>query len=190
MNLRIDVASVRKVMDPQTLFAYHGAVLIADQGDGIETSYAVKTAIGKLEVKEFFVKQAGCWVPSLDKKTNAHLASKFEEFIELSGQRYERTDIEYRSKLKFVDGLTVNRHKDAILNVMKFDGIFNGQFIRVEYGEYLTRPLDLSSDWAPMAPTPSDKKAIQNFTRGIERYMSKKTTAIKYQTMRKASVVF
>ena len=189
MHLRIDPASVRKVMDPQTCFAYHGAVLIADQ-NGIETSYAIKTAIGKLDAKEFFVKQDGRWVPSLDKKTNAQLASKFKEFIELSGQRYERTDIEYRSQLKLVDGLTVNRHKDAILSVMKFDGIYNGQFIRVEYDQYFTRPFDLSSDWMPFAPTASDKKIIANFTRGVEHYMSKKTTAIKYQTMRKASVVF
>ena len=77
-----------------------------------------------------------------------------------------------------------------MLTVMKFDGIFNGQFIRVEYDEYFTRPFDLSSDWTAFEPSKDDKKQIDAFPRGVQRYLSKKTTAIKYQTMRKASVVF
>ena len=39
-------------------------------------------------------------------------------------------------------------------------------------------------------PSKDDKKQIDAFPRGVQRYLSKKTTAIKYQTMRKASVVF
>ena len=167
-----------------------GAVLIADSGNGQETHYAIKTITNKTAPKEFFVKKNGKWLPHANKKINAQLTEKFTEFMDLSDGRWDKTEQPNRLKLHFEDGMTKNRDPNAMLTVMKFDGIFNGQFIRVEYDEYFTRPFDLSSDWTAFEPSKDDKKQIDAFPRGVQRYLSKKTTAIKYQTMRKASVVF
>ncbi|GEM_PF-1945767 len=190
MNIRIDIEQVRKVVNPETFFCYFGAVLIADSGAGQETHYAIKTITNKTTPKEFFVKKDGKWLPHANKEINAQLTEKFTEFMDLSGGRWDKTEQPNRLKLHFEDGMTKNRDPNAMLTVMKFDGIFNGQFIRVEYDEYFTRPFDLSSDWTAFEPSKDDKKQIDAFPRGVQRYLSKKTTAIKYQTMRKASVVF
>ena len=185
MNIRIDIEQVRKVVNPETFFCYFGAVLIADSGDGQETHYAIKTT-----PKEFFVKKGGKWLPHANKKINAQLTEKFTEFMDLSGGRWDKTEQPNRLKPHFEDGMTKNRDPNAMLTVMKFDGIFNGQFIRVEYDEYFTRPFDLSSDWEMFEPTSHHTAKIKNLVSGANRYLGKKTTAIKYQTMRKASVVF
>jgi hypothetical protein len=139
--------------------------------------------------KEFFVKKDGKWLPHANKEINAQLTEKFTEFMDLSGGRWDKTEQPNRLKPHFEDGMTKNRDPNAMLTVMKFDGIFSDQFIRVEYDEYFTRPFDLSSDWTAFEPSKDDKKQIDAFPRGVQRYLSKKTTAIKYQTMRKASVV-
>ena len=190
MNIRIDIEQVRKVVNPETFFCYFGAVLIADSGAGQETHYAIKTITNKTTPKEFFVKKDGKWLPNANKEINAQLTEKFTEFMDLSGGRWDKTEQPNRLKPRFEDGMTKNRDPNAMLTVMKFDGIFNGQFIRVEYDEYFTRPFDLSSEWEMFEPTSQHKAKIKSLISGTNRYLGKKTTAIKYQTMRKASVVF
>ena len=190
MNIRIDIEQVRKVVNPETFFCYFGAVLIADSGAGQETHYAIKTITNKTTPKEFFVKKDGKWLPHANREINAQLTEKFTEFMDLSGGRWDKTEQPNRLKLHFEDGMTKNRDPSAMLAVMKFDGIFNGQFIRVEYDEYFTRPFDLSSEWEMFEPTSQHKAKIKSLISGTNRYLGKKTTAIKYQTMRKASVVF
>ena len=187
MNIRIDIEQVRKVVNPETFFCYFGAVLIADSGNGQETHYAIKTITNKTTPKEFFVKKDGKWLPHANKEINAQLTEKFTEFMDLSGGRWDKTDQPNRLKLHFEDGMTKNRDPNAMLTVMKFDGIFNGQFIRVEYDEYFTRPFDLSGEWEMFVPTSQHKAKIKSLVSGTNRYLGKKTTAIKLQSRRNAS---
>lgn len=85
------------------------------------------------------------------------------------------------------DGVVKNRDPNAVLTIKHYDGIVDGEFIKVDMDEFHRRPLDLSSDWEMFEPTSQHKTKIKNLVGGTNRYLGKKTTAIKLQSRRNAS---
>jgi len=61
------------------------------------------------------------------------------------------------------------------------------EFIKVDMDEFQRRPLDLSSDWEMFEPASQHKAKIKSLVSGTNRYLGKKTTAIKLQSRRNSS---
>lgn len=165
------------------------AGLVIKSIDGIETIYAVKTKKDSVEPAEVKVKYADGWrVVGL--KTCPEVTAIFAEFLGLMGGCFQKSNsINQRDRCYAIltDGLIKNRDQNAALSVKHYDGIIDGEFISVDLGIYQRRPLNLSSDWEVFEPTRQHKLKIDGLVSGINRYMSKKTTAQMLQRRRNSS---
>lgn len=167
---------------------YAGLVVKTDE-QGIETTYAVKTMPNSHKPAEMKVKYADGW-QVINPKSCTDVTAIFAEFLGIMNGRFQTSNqIAPRPRCYAIltNGIVKNRDKQAMLTVKHFDGIVDGEFIKVDMDAYQRRPLDLSSAWEVFEPTRQHKTKIDGLVSGTNRYLSKKTTAIKLQTRRNAS---
>ena len=174
MNLRVIPEKVIRITAEQ---CYAGLVVKTNE-QGIEVTYAIKTLPNSSKPAEVKVKYADGW-QVIDPKSCTDVTAIFAEFLGIMNGRFQTSNqIAPRPRCYAIltDGIVKNRDPHAALTIKHYDGIVDGEFIKVDMDEFQRRPLDLSSDWEMFEPSKDDKKQIDAFPRGVQRYLSKKTT--------------
>ena len=185
MNLRVIPEKVIRITAEQ---CYAGLVVKTNE-QGIEVIYAIKTLPNSSKPAEVKVKYADGW-QVIDPKSCTDVTAIFAEFLDIMNGRFQTSNqIAPRPRCYAIltDGIVKNRDPNAALTIKHYDGIVDNEFIKVDMDEFQRRPLDLSSDWEMFEPTSQHKAKIKNLVSGTNRYLGKKTTAIKLQSRRNSS---
>ena len=167
----------------------HAGLVVKTDEQGIETTYAVKTLPNSVKPAEVKVKYADGW-QIISPKSCLDVIAIFAEFLGIMNGRFQTSNqIAPRPRCYAIltDGIVKNRDPNAALTIKHYDGIIDNEFIKVDMDEFQRRPLDLSSDWEMFEPASQHKAKIKNLVSGTNRYLGKKTTAIKLQSRRNAS---
>ena len=167
----------------------HAGLVVKTDEQGIETTYAVKTLPNSSKPAEVKVKYADGW-QIISPKSCLDVIAIFAEFLGIINGRFQTSNqIAPRPRCYAIltDGIVKNRDPNAALTIKHYDGIIDNEFIKVDMDEFQRRPLDLSSDWEMFEPASQHKAKIKNLVSGTNRYLGKKTTAIKLQSCRNSS---
>ena len=108
----------------------------------------------------------------------------FDKLVEESNQIVFETKFE-NGKPCVYDLAILGKSGDKFTPIFVTDEL--GRNIKVDMDEFQRRPLDLSSDWEMFEPTSQHKAKIKSLVSGTNRYLGKKTTAIKLQSRRNSS---
>lgn len=167
----------------------HAGLVVKTDEQGIEVTYAIKTLPNSSKPAEIKVKYADDW-QVIDPKSCTDVTAIFAEFLGIMNGRFQTSNqIAPRPRCYAIltDGIVKNRDPNAALTIKHYDGIVDNEFIKVDMDEFQRRPLDLSGEWEVFEPTSQHKAKIKNLVSGTNRYLGKKTTAIKLQSRRNSS---